>query len=491
MERMSPLDAAFLNAEDEDRHTSMAIASIAIFEGPAPSLRELRTAISSRLPLVPRYRQKVRRIPLDLATPVWVDDPKFDLNYHIRQTAIPAPGGHAELSALVGRVMSQRLDRDRPLWEYWLVTGLAGGEWALIQKVHHCAVDGVSGTDLYRVVFDLEPDANVTAIDRWQPRPEPSFLELLLGGGWSLATSPAAQAQAMARMIMTPRRSLRFLGETARGAAMLATALLPADSSTLSGPIGQPRRYSWLTTELADFKAVKRQLGGTVNDVALAAVAGGYRTLLRSREEHPGPRSVRSLVPVSVRAPGEENIPDNRVSLMLPYLPVHIADPVERYRHVRDAVAEHRQAHEVEAGKAITSLAAHEPFTIVSLAVRSAWHIPLRSVVTVATNVPGPRQPVYALGRRLTRILPFVPISYRVRTGVAIFSYCDEVVFGFTADRDSVPDLDVLVAGVRDSLAELVHAADAHTTRTAAARHRRVAAGGSRRAAVTGSRRSR
>lgn len=460
MDRMSPLDSAFLEAEDEDRHTSMAIASIAVFEGPPPAYDEFAAAVSGRLPLIPRYRQKVLQVPFDLGRPLWVDDPHFDLRFHIRQTALPAPGGDEQLRRLMARVMAQRLDRERPLWEYWLVEGLEAGRWALISKVHHCMVDGVSGTDLYRVILDASPEPAAGVEDHWRPGPEPSTLRLTAAAVRDLALSPVDQARALRGGLRAPRQFARRAADTARGLVTMAGALVPASASSLSGPIGQQRRYAWAGASLAGVATVRRRFDGTMNDVVLAAISGGFRRLLLARSERPSSHVIRSMVPVSVRAPGEEGIYENRVSTMLAYLPVDVADPVERLSAVRQHLGALKASKEAEAGEAMTALARYEPFPLVSLGIRLAFRVPQRNIITVTTNVPGPRRPIYALGRRVIKIIPYVPISSTVRIGISIFTYCDDVTFGVTGDYDSTPDLDVLVHGIEDGLAELVRAAE-------------------------------
>jgi WS/DGAT/MGAT family acyltransferase len=460
MDRLNPLDALFIDAEDADPHTSMAIASIAVFEGPAPSRGEVLAHLTGRLPLVPRYRQKLRTVPFRLGRPVWVDDPDFDLGYHVRRTALPAPGGDRQLAELMARVMSQRLDRDHPLWEYWVVEGLTEGRWAFISKVHHCMVDGISGTDLYRVIFDLSPEpVPPVPDDRPAPAAEPSAAELAVRAALDAVMLPAGEARALGRLAADPAAAWRQSAEIARGLARLAPAAWPATGSSLSGPIGRQRRYTWARASLADVKAIKAKLGGTVNDVVLAAISGGFRDLLLARGEEPGPHTVRSLVPVSVRAPGAESVRDNQVSALLADLPVHVADPVERLAAVRAELRELKDSREATAGEALTSLGRYTPFPLASRAVRLAFGLPQRDVVTVTTNVPGPRQPLYAMGRRALEIIPYVPIATTLRTGVSIFTYCDNVAFGITGDFAANPDLDVLARGIEDGLRDLLKAA--------------------------------
>jgi WS/DGAT/MGAT family acyltransferase len=455
VEHLTPLSAWFLQAEDEDPTAAMAISSTAVFEGPAPTQEAVLAHFAGRLPLVPRYRQRVRRIPFDLGPPVWEDDPHPDLAWHLRRTALPSPGGDDELHRLVGRIMSQRMDRTRPLWEYWVVEGLEGGRWALLQKVHHCAVDGVSGTELYQIVYDSDPEPRPPVEDHWEPRPPAGGLRLAARAVVELASAPVRGIGAAASLVRRPQALAATAVQTLRGSLALTGALLPADSSSLSGPTSRQRRYTSTVVPLADVKAVRRAHGCTINDVALAAITGGFRALLLSRGEDPRRHAVRTLVPVSVRAPGEEGILDNRISLMLPFLPVEIADPVERLRAVHERIVHAAESGEPVAGTSLTSASLYEPYPPIALGIRFAMHVPQRQLVTVTTNVPGPRAPVYALGRRCVRILPYVPIADRMRLGVAIFSYCGELAFGVSADHDTVPDVDVFTRGVTEAVGEL------------------------------------
>jgi diacylglycerol O-acyltransferase / wax synthase len=467
METLNSLDASFVDAEDQDRHTSMAIASIAVFEGPAPSYDEFLASLAGRLPLVPRYRQKLRTVPFRLGPPVWVDDPDFDLRYHVRQTALPAPGGDEQLSLLMARVMTQRLDRDYPLWEYWLVEGLAQGRWALISKVHHCMVDGVSGTDLYRVIFDASPEPSPPAADDRTFSAEPSPLRLAARAALDVVLIPVREAAALSGALASPGRAIRQATDAIRGMAKFAAYAWPATGSSLAGRIGRQRRYTWARASLNDVKTIKRELGGTVNDVVLAAISSGFRALLLARGEQPEPHQVPSLVPVSVRGEGEESIYENRVSAILAHLPVHVADPVERLAAVRAELSTLKASKEATAGEALVSLGRYTPFPVASLAVRLAFSLPQREVVTVTTNVPGPRQPLYGLGRRLIEIIPYVPIATTLRTGISIFTYCGNVTFGITGDYGTTPDLEVLAHGIEDGISELLAAAQ-HGIRRAA-----------------------
>lgn len=470
MEQLKPMDAQFIDAEDQDRHASFAIASTAVFEGPAPSYQEFLDYVERRLPQVPIYQRKLRTVPFRLGPPVWVDDPGFDLRYHVRQTALPAPGSNEQLGALMARVMAQRLDRDYPLWEYWLVEGLRDGRWALISKVHHAMVDGVSGTDLYRVIFGASPEPAPSGAAPGEPAPpataspsrrsgEPSALTLAGRAALDMAVLPARTARAVGGAVLRPADAIRHAGQTARATAKLATTAWPAAGSSLSGPIGRQRRYAWATTSLTDIKTIKQNLGGTVNDVVLAAISSGFRTLLLARGEVPQPHMVPTLVPVSVRAAGEESIYDNRVSVLVANLPVHVADPVLRLAAVQSEMSALKAAGEASAGEALVALGRYTPYPLASFLVRFAYRMPQRELVTVTTNVPGPRQPLSCMGRELLEIIPYVPIATTLRTGISILSYCDNVTFGITADYGSTPDIGLLARGIEDGVAELLKAA--------------------------------
>ena len=491
MEKLKPLDALFVDAEDVDKNTSMAIASIAVFEGPAPSQEELMALVAGRLPLLPRYRQKLRMVPFRLGRPVWVDDPDFDLSYHIRRTALPEPGGDQQVADLMARLMSQRLDRDHPLWEYWLVEGLARDRWALISKVHHCMVDGISGTDMYRVLLDFpaeaaEPDAKTpdaktpdaktpdaetpdaetpdaeTPDAETQAEEPPSARSLIVQAAADIIRLPVLDALALSDLIANPDRAIRQGADVARAIARLSPSLLPAARSSLSGNIGRQRRYAWARTSLEDIKTIKREFGGTVNDVVLAAISAGFRALLVERGEEPEPHEVPSLVPVSVRAPGDEGRGGNQVSATVADLPVHICDPVERLDAVRTELDSLKESNEALIGESLIALGQYSLYPIVSWLVRLAFRLPQREIVTVTTNVPGPRQPLYWEGRRLEEIVPYVPIASTVRTGISIFSYAGQVTFGITGDYSANPDLDVLARGIEHGVSELLLAAERH-----------------------------
>jgi len=458
MDRMSPLDASFLHIENAVSH--MHIGSVAIFEGPAPAYEDFEAMVAGKLPAVPRYRQKVRFVPLQLGRPLWVDDPHFNLGYHLRHTALASPGGDRELRNLVGRVMSQQLDRHKPLWEMWMVDGLDRGHWALVSKVHHCMVDGVSGTDLLTVVLDSEPEPAPAWPDDWHAEAEPSDTRLVVDALGALAASPYEQIRALRAATRAPRQVLAQMGEVARGLRAWTQVVRPTPVSSINGPIGPHRRWDWARTTIADVKTVRAALGGTVNDVVLTVLTRGFRDLLLSRDEDVERRVVRSLVPVSVRTPGERGSYNNRVSAMIAELPVGLASPAERLRSIREQMDALKQSKQAVAAEALTSLSGFAPSLLLSLGTRVAMRIPQRNVNTVTTNVPGPQYRLFACGRPMVEAFPFVPLASNVRVGVAIFSYNGMLNYGVTGDYDTAADIDVLCAGVEAGMTELLKLAE-------------------------------
>src|SRR4051794_38336377 len=328
MESLSPQDASFLHIEDAVSH--MHIGSVGIMEGPTPTRDEARDAVEGKLPLIPRYRQKVRFVPLDLGRPVWVDDEHFVLDYHLRRTALPAPGGDDELRDLVGRLMSQRLDRSRPLWELWMVDGLSEGRWAIVSKIHHCMVDGVSGTDLMGVLLDKERDPAPVAPISWRPRPEPNPAQLVADAVAGRMASPYEGLRTVRAAVRRPSRMAVEMATVARGMQSFQRLARRNSVTSLNGPIGPHRRWVWARGALSDVKAIRQATAGTVNDVVLAVIARGFRDLLVHRGEPTDGRVVRTLVPVSVRAQSERGTYNNKVSAMFAELPVGVEDPLER-----------------------------------------------------------------------------------------------------------------------------------------------------------------
>ena len=458
MERLSALDAEFLHVEDGVAH--MHIAGVAVFEGPAPSLAELTAMMAAKLHRIPRYRQRVRPVPLELGRPVWADDPHFDLTYHVRHTALPEPGDDRTLRELMALLMEQELDRDRPLWETWLVEGLDGGRWALICKVHHCLVDGVSGVDLLGIVLDAERDVDLPEPVPWTPTPEPSGPAKVVDAWAGLATDLVGLARRAPRLAADPLGALRGARDTAAGLLRFAQHLGTTTKTTLEGTIGPHRSWAHATVPFDQVRAVREHVDATVNDVVLGVLAGAYRALLLHRGEDADATILRTLVPVSVRAPDAHGVLDNRVSAILLELPVHLADPVERVRVVHTDMQRLKGSHMSDVGELVVRLGDLAPPMVVGILMRAATRVmaqaPQRSVNTVTTNVPGPQIPLYCLGREMLAYHPYVPLSYGVRVGTAILSYNGAISFGVTGDYDTAPDVDVLAAAITTGFDELL-----------------------------------
>ncbi|HWC37411.1 MAG TPA: wax ester/triacylglycerol synthase family O-acyltransferase [Acidimicrobiales bacterium] len=458
-DRLSPLDSSFLHVEDRVSH--MHIGSVSVFEGPEPPFEDFVSMVRGKLPLVPRYRQVVREVPLQLGRPVWVDDPDFNIDYHIRHTALPTPGGEPELRKLVGRIMSQQLDRTKPLWEIWVVQGLEDGQWGMVAKTHHAIVDGVSGTELLAVVMDTSPQTSPPVPDDWHPAPLPSGTRLAAEATVDLARNPYEQLRAIRAATRVPRQAVHQLEEVVRGLSAYAGLIRPNPVSTLNGPIGPHRRYAWASSTVEDVKSVRKGLGGTFNDVVLAAITNGFRELLLSRSE-PVDRVVRTLVPVSVRARDIRGMAvgdatyDNKVSAMFASLPVNLDDPADRLHAITEQMQGLKESKEAVAGEALTSLSGFAPPMLLALGMRVAGRVGQRNINTGTTNVPGPQFPLYAAGRRMLKSYPYVPLFGQVRIGVAIFSYDGQVNFGVTGDYDTAPDLDVLCRGIERGMSQML-----------------------------------
>jgi WS/DGAT/MGAT family acyltransferase len=454
------LDASFLHIEDGVSH--MHIASVAIFEGPQPPFPDIVAMVDAKLGMVPRYRQVVKFVPFDLGRPVWVDDPHFNIEYHLRHTALPSPGGEVELRKLVGRVMSQQLDRSKSLWEIWVVGGLEDGQWAMLSKTHHAMVDGVAGTDLLAVIMDLSPDAErPTDVPTWTPRPSPTGTKLASDALLNMVKSPYEQLRAARASTRVVRQAAGYAKEVGEGMVAMAGLVRPTPASSLNGPIGPHRRYAWASTSVDDIKKVRKGIGGTFNDVVLASITHGFRELLISRNEDVD-RVVRTLVPVSVRPRNDSGLAvgdgtfENKVSAMFAELPVNLSDPVERLHTISEQMEGLKESKQAMAGEALTSMSGFAPPMLLAMGMRLATRAAQRNVNTVTTNVPGPQFPLYAAGRKMIRAFPYVPLGGQIRIGIAIFSYDGEVNFGITGDYDTTEDLDVLTTGIEDGMAQML-----------------------------------
>ena len=450
--RMGTLDAEFFFAEHDNAPLHMG--SVAVFDGPAPEYRDISRLFAAKLPLVPRYRQIVSAAPGQLLRPVWTDDEHFQIRHHVRHATVPAPGGDGQLRAVAAKLLARPLDLTRPLWEEWFLTGLADGRWAIVSKVHHCMADGIGGNDLMTLVFDTDPEAQLPEPVSWVPAAAPSLADRAADQLRDTLTWPLRQlAGAPARL-----RSLAKPAELAaygRGLSESTRRLAQPSASFLNGSIGPKRRWAWTTTSLTELKQIRKDHGGTINDVVLAVITGAFRDLLAERHKLTEGLVVRSLVPVSVRGPDEAGLVTNRVSAVLVNLPVSEPDPLRRLALIRQQMDSLKQRHQAVSAEILTAMLGVSAPMWLALGTQAAYRFPQPLVQTVTTNVPGPRLPLYVLGRRMTVLYPYVPIGNSVRISIAILSYLDTVSFGVTADYDAVPDVDVLVQGIRRGLAEL------------------------------------
>jgi WS/DGAT/MGAT family acyltransferase len=460
MERLSPMDVSFL--EQEKRGSHMHIGAVMLFEGPPPTHAELRDHIESRLHLVPRYRQKLVHPRFEMGRPLWVDDPRFHLDYHVRHTALPSPGSIDQLRALTGRIFSQRLDRSKPLWELWLVQGLEGGRFAVVNKTHHALVDGVSGVDITTVLFDASPTPTPIAQEAWTPELEPSDAALVAEGVKGLVGLPARAARRAVGAARRPRETAGELREAAEGVGNVAWSFAnPAPSTPLNVPIGPHRRVLWLRFPLEDLKKIKNALGGTVNDVFLAVVTGALGRWLRRHGVRTQGLELRGIVPVSIRAEEQKGALGNRITAMLGPLPVYATDPVERYRIVSDSMSGLKESKQAVGAETLTRLQDFAPPTI--LAQASRLNFSTRAYNVLTTNVPGPQFPLYLIGREMEELVPVPFLAPERALAVAMMSYNGMVDFGLMGDYDVMEDLDQFGDDVRESLEELRRASRPRT----------------------------
>ncbi|HEX6752404.1 MAG TPA: wax ester/triacylglycerol synthase family O-acyltransferase [Solirubrobacterales bacterium] len=451
-DRLSGLDSSFLHMERAGAH--MHVASVSTFEGPAPSHRDFQSHIAARLHLVPRFRQKLRFVPFNQGRPVWVDDPFLNLDYHVRQTALPSPGSEEQLRNLAARIFSQQLDRSKPLWELWLVEGLDGGRFAIIGKSHHALVDGISGVDITTVLFDVEKEPANPPVrpPKWAPRPEPTDLQLLGEALRERATSPREIARGVRAALRGPRQVLGGIGD----AGKMVGAGMSAPSTPFNVEIGPHRRIAFVRTELDALKAVKNEHGGTVNDVVLSVVTGAIGNYLRARGHDTEGLEMRAMVPVSVRAEEERGALGNRISAMMAPLPVWCEAPVQRLHLITETMGDLKGSGQAVGAEILTRIVDFAPTTIASQAAR--LQPAQRFFNLVVTNVPGPQFPLFVLGREMESIFPLVPLARRQALCVGIMSYNGQVDFGLVGDYDSMADLDSFGLDLEGAIAELTGA---------------------------------
>jgi WS/DGAT/MGAT family acyltransferase len=457
-ERLSAQDASFIGLEDSRCH--MHVGGVMLFDaGPVRTsdggidIERIRTAIQARLHLVPRFRQRLAYLPFE-RLPIWVDDDRFRLAYHVRHTALPKPGDERMLKRLVGRIMSQQLDRSRPLWEMWFVEGLENDQFALISKTHHCMIDGVSGADLISVLMEPMPNADPGEPIAWMPRPRPTDARLLVDEFRRRMRQPLDVWRAAVATVRHPEQTLAQVEEAVSALAeAFSPALNPASQLPINSEVGPSRRFDWTAMSVSDFKAVKNALGGTLNDVVLATVSGALRRFCLARAVDPDTVSVRALVPVSVRAPQEQGALGNRVTEIIAPLPIHLDEPLARLEAVRVTMGGLKESKQALGGEIMTAIAEWTVPNVLVQAVKLG--IRSRPYNLTVTNVPGPQIPLYFLGCEMKTTYPVVPLFENVALVVGLFSYNGGLFWGFTADWESVPDLHDFVTAVEDAFGEL------------------------------------
>jgi diacylglycerol O-acyltransferase len=456
VERLSRLDASFLYLEEPG--TPMHVGGLLVLDTPPGGVDALAALVEARLPLVPRYRQRVVEVPGQLANPVWVDDPEFNIDYHVRRSGLPRPGTEAQLLDLVSRLTSRPLDRKRPLWEVYLVEGLADGCVAMITKTHPALVDGLSAIDIGQVLLDVAPDAPAPEPAPWKPRRPPGGAELVLQALDEYRRRPSSAVETARAAITDVRSTAARLGGLAGGLLRTARqAVLPAPNSPLNAPIGRQRRVALARAELGDIKTIRKAHGGTVNDVLLNVVTGALREWLLSRGEPVvAGTSVRALVPISMR--DDDAVVGNRVSSYLVDLPVGESNPRVRLTRLSYAMRGTAQQGRTVGADSLIALTGFAPPTLHALGARAARGLSRRLFNLVVTNVPGPQVPLYAAGSRMLEVFPVVPLASGQGLAVGMTSYHGRVFFGLNADRDSVGDVDVLADLIEQEVAELVEA---------------------------------
>ena len=459
MDHMGVLDASFVHLERNG--IPLHVGSLMIFEGPAPTHDELKEALESRLFLVPRYRQKVRSVPLNLSTPAWVDDPHFNIDYHVRHTAVPQPGDGEQLKRLFSRIMGQPLDFRRPVWEAWLVEGLEGGRWALMNKAHHCMIDGMSGADITSLLLSLSPDAQAPDGPQWQPKQEPSTRDVMVDGVTHAVKHPIQRAGHIVDLVRSVPKATAIRSAAGVKGLVPTLKVVPPNRFGLNGPISPHRRWTWVHGSLDDVKSVRRATGATVNDVILAAITLGFREFLTARGEDVSEGTVTTMVPVSTRPAGQTGQHDNQVAAMFADLPVGIEDPIEVLAEISRQLADLKVSGGAESVNLMTKAGDFVPSTLLALGVRASARATQRSVSTVTTNIPGPQVPLYFLGHQMLENFPFIPLAMDVRITIGIFSYNGEVTMGITGDYEAMPDIEDLAAAIEESLTLLTERATA------------------------------
>ena len=480
-DRLTSLDASFLYMEEST--TPMHVGSVMVFQPPDEGFDydRLVSLISERIAFVPRYRQRVREVPGHLANPVWVDDEQFDVTYHVRRSALPLPGGDAQLQEFVARIQSRPLDRRRPLWEVYLVEGLAEGRFAMVTKSHQALVDGINAVDIAHVIIDGEPDHEGPTTDTWRPAREPSDVELITSALVDAVRRPSQVVDNVRGGVEDVKaiggRVFSAVGDVV--STLARTAARPAPVSPLNADIGAARRYIMVGTDLADFRTVRRRLvrgnsadDVTINDVVLATISGALRTWLLTRGEPvDSATTVRAMVPVSVYDTDDTSRLGNRVTACFVDLPVGEPGASMRLHQIAFAMRQQMDGGQAVGAESLAGLAGFAPPTLHSLGARLGSAMSRRLFNLMITNVPGPQLPLYVGDALMLATYPVMPLARGQAVSIGLTSYDGGVYFGLNGDRGAMPDLDVLGQCLVDSLAELVEISAA--TRRAGRRARR------------------
>ena len=473
-ERLGALDASFLGLEDANNH--MHVGGVLLLdEKPLRTDRgrldidRIRGTIETRLGRVPRFRQRLSEVPGE-GHPIWIDEPRFNIAYHVRHSALPRPGDQEALEALIGRIMSQQLDRGKPLWEMWFVEGVEGDRVALITKTHHCMIDGVAGAELISVLLDPAENVTPVAPQPWKPRPAPSTGRLAADALLHRAVQPLEAWHALQQAWADPGHATNAIREAAVGVAqVLSPALHSASETPLNHQLGPHRRFQMIEHRVADFKRVKDLLGGTLNDVVLATVAGALRGFFAKRGLDIDGLEVRAMVPVSVRPKDGSPALGNQITQMVAHLPINVAEPEERLAAIRKTMGELKESKQALGGRVLTAVAEWTVPNVLVQAVRMT--VRSRPYNLVVTNVPGPQIPLYLLGSRMRASYPVAPLTPGQALNVALFSYDGGLYWGLNADWDALPDLPLLAEQIRFAFAELQAAAE-HLARSKSERPR-------------------
>jgi diacylglycerol O-acyltransferase len=460
-EPLSYLDASFLALETRTSH--MHVTGVALFDA-APlksddggiDIGRVKAHIQSKLQYIPRYRQRLDWVPYD-RRPVWVDDEHFNFDYHVRHTSLPRPGSDDQLRDLAGRVVSSKLDRNKPLWELWVAEGLSNDRFAIIAKIHHCMIDGLSGVDLTTILLNVVPDSTIEDAPEWTPRPAPTPTQLAVAEAARFTRRLVDGLTNVGEMVKEGKVVTdRALDKSSAAINSLRSGWLTSSAKTPLNPeLGSNRRFNWTEMDLDDVKTVKNSLGGSVNDVVLAITAGAVRHfLIENRDYDPSQAEFRAMNPVSTRSATQKGQMGNQVAMWLVDLPISEPDPAARYQSIKETTANLKETNQALGAATIVELSSGTPITLLSLASRLVGPR-IRPFNMTVTNIPGPQFPMYLLESQMIANYPMVPLWAQHGVGVALFSYNGRLLWGVQSDFDTLPDSDDFVAALHTSFEEL------------------------------------